>query len=121
MLSTCKLPDTLVGLTVDDRLVVLLVIDGPPVFPKLFIMLLQTSQRFQVSACSMYVLLYACKLRDPLVASTVVDDPLGGLVVEDSPHVFPKFMNNGVSIIRESDFRYQHAVYLCFAFSMQVT
>ena len=35
MLSTCKLPDTLVGLTVDDRLGGLAVVDGPPVFPKL--------------------------------------------------------------------------------------
>ena len=35
MLSACKLPDTLVGLTVDDPLGGLVVIDGPPVFPKL--------------------------------------------------------------------------------------
>ena len=32
-------------------------------------------------------------------------DRLGGLVVIDGPLVFPKFMNNDVSIIRESDFR----------------
>ena len=35
MFSACKLPDTLVGLTVDDPLGGLVVIDGPPVFPKL--------------------------------------------------------------------------------------
>ena len=34
MFSACKLPDTLVGLTVDDPLGGLVVIDGPPVFPK---------------------------------------------------------------------------------------
>ena len=33
MFSACKLPDT--GLTVDDPLGGLVVIDGPPVFPKL--------------------------------------------------------------------------------------
>ena len=33
--SACKLPDTRVGLTVDDPLGGLVVIDGPPVFPKL--------------------------------------------------------------------------------------
>ena len=65
----------------------------------------------------MYVLLYACKLRDPLVGSTVVDDPLGGLVVVDGPHVFPKFMNNGVSIIRESDFRYHKSCSICVLLS----
>ena len=34
LLSACKLPDTLVGLTVDDPLGGLVVIDGPPVFPE---------------------------------------------------------------------------------------
>ena len=34
MFSACKLLDTLVGLTVDDPLGGLVVIDGPPVFPK---------------------------------------------------------------------------------------
>ena len=59
-------------------------------------------------------MLSTCKLLDTLVGLTV-DDRLGGLVVVDGPLVFPKFMNNGVSIIRESDFRYQHAVFLfCF-------
>ena len=35
VLSACKLPDTLVGLTVDDPLGGLVVVDCPPVFPKL--------------------------------------------------------------------------------------
>ena len=35
MLSACELPDTLVGLTVDDPLGGLVVVDCPPVFPKL--------------------------------------------------------------------------------------
>ena len=49
-------------------------------------------------------MLSTCKLLDTLVGLTV-DDRLGGLVVIDGRLVFPKFMNNGVSIIRESDFR----------------
>ena len=49
-------------------------------------------------------MLSTCKLLDTLVGLTV-DDRLGGLVVIDGPLVFPKFMNKGVSIIRESDFR----------------
>ena len=35
MLSACELPDALVGLTVDDPLGGLVVIDDPPVLPKL--------------------------------------------------------------------------------------
>ena len=68
-----------------------------------------------------FVLLSTCKLLDPLVGLTV-DDRLGGLVVVDDPLVFPKFMNNGVSITRESDFRYQHAVSMfCFLHASYLT
>ena len=35
LISACKLPDTLVGLTVDDPPGGLVVVDCPPVFPKL--------------------------------------------------------------------------------------
>ena len=114
--SACKLPDPLVGLNVDDPLGGFVVIDGPPVFPKLInnvVYFNHPSELFQVSACSIFVLLSACKLPDPLVGWTV-DDWLGGLVVVDCPPVFPEFMNNVFTIIT-SEFRYWHAVFiLCF-------
>ena len=75
----------------------------------------------QVVACSIYIVLSTCKLFDTLVGLTV-DDRLGGLVVVDGPPVFPNFMNNGVSIIRESDFRYQHVVSMfCFQHASYLT
>ena len=96
--SACKLPDTLVGLNVDDWLGGLVVVDGPPVLPNfinnvftIIAVILGINMQYlcfafymQVTWCTSW---FECSLCSWWFSC------------QDGPPIFSKFMNNVFTII----------------------